>query len=250
MVTGFLGDMVELALLAAAGYLALTVLARRMRPAWSAHLAERRLVVLVVLVLAMTAIKVSEEVLAHESGPIDEAILRALHGLVPAALVGFFQAVTASGSSKVLLPVAAVATFALAMTTRRREAWLLAASALTAPALVYLLKTAVGRVRPALWETQWYWGSSFPSGHTLTTAAVSTAAALCVGRIWPRWRDAAMAVALAWLFLVGLSRLVLGVHWPTDVLAAACIGILIPLAVDMGLRFRDRESGAGGPPAA
>jgi undecaprenyl-diphosphatase len=104
--------------------------------------------------------------------------------------------------------------------------------------VVYVLKALVGRARPALWETEWYWGSSFPSGHTLVVAAFAFATAIGVTRIWPERRNFAMLIAAAWVFSVAISRLVLGVHWPTDVLAAACIGAFLPLAVDVALEFR------------
>ncbi|HRH30412.1 MAG TPA: hypothetical protein PKV17_16650, partial [Aquabacterium sp.] len=69
---------------------------------------------------------------------------------------------------------------------------------ITATLVVWGTKAIVGRARPALWEAQWYWGSSFPSGHTLSTAAFATAAALCVARIWPRAGSVAMALAALW----------------------------------------------------
>ena len=99
--------------------------------------------------------------------------------------------------------------------------------------VVYAMKAIVGRERPALWDTQWYWGSSFPSGHTLVVAAFAAACTLILGRLWPVTRKFALAVALLWIVLVAFSRMILGVHWPTDVLTAACVGTAIPL----GLRF-------------
>ena len=92
--------------------------------------------------------------------------------------------------------------------------------------------------------TQWYWGSSFPSGHTLTTAAFSTAAALCVARIWPWAGTLAMALAVLWTGLVAVSRLVLGVHWPSDVLAAMCLGAFIPLLISVANDLHRRSSDA------
>lgn len=238
MIFEFIEDTVKLTLIVASLYFALAVYVRRKQPAWTQPLERRRLAVLWVLVLGASAIKVTEDVLGGESGPIDEAILRFIRGLVPSALDGFFEAVTVTGSSRVLFPLTAAATTALLFGRRRFEALLLAASVIGGATVVYVVKMAVGRVRPALWEAEWYWGSSFPSGHTLVVAAFATAAAICVGRIWPAARGFALSIALIWLFLVALSRLVLGVHWPTDVLAAACIGASLPLLMSLALELR------------
>jgi undecaprenyl-diphosphatase len=91
-----------------------------------------------------------------------------------------------------------------------------------------------------LWDAQWYWGSSFPSGHTLVVAAFAAANALILGRLCPAAHLSALAVALMWVVLVAFSRLILGVHWPTDVLAAACVGAAIPLGLQFVLDSRSR----------
>lgn len=80
---------------------------------------------------------------------------------------------------------------------------------------------------------QWCWGSSFTSGHTLSRTAVSTVAALCVARIWPRAGALAMVLDVLWTGLVSTSRLMLGVQWPSDVLAAMCVGAFIPLFISV-----------------
>jgi undecaprenyl-diphosphatase len=127
---------------------------------------------------------------------------------------------------------------ALFFDSRRFEALLMAVSVISGATVVYVLKAFVDRPRPALWETEWYWGSSFPSGHTLVVAAFAAAAAIGVARIWPRGRILAILIAAVWVFSVAMSRLVLGVHWPTDVLAAACIGVFLPVAVGIALELR------------
>ena len=238
MIFELIEDTTKLALIVACLYFALGAYVRRKQPAWSEPLEKRRLVIVLVLVLAVSAIKVSEDVLGGESGPIDKAILLFIRGHVPGTLTGFFEAMTFTGSFRVLFPLATGATIALLCVRRRFEALLLATSVISAATVVYVVKTAVGRARPALWETEWYWGSSFPSGHTLVVAAFGIAAALCISRIWPATREFALSIAILWICLVAFSRLVLGVHWPSDVLAAACIGASLPLAMSVALELR------------
>ena len=210
----------------------------RQKPRWAGPLTRRRLAVVGVLTLGVVAVKVIEDVVAKESGPVDEAVLWFVRDHVPAALTAYFGAFTLSGSATFLVPVAVVTTVMLLAARRRFEAVLVGTSLATATLVVYLLKAIVGRTRPALWESQWYWGSSFPSGHTLSTAAFSMAAALCVARIWPRAANPAMSLAILWTSLVALSRLILGVHWPSDVLAAICIGLFIPLLISVAFDLR------------
>ena len=244
MLLDIAADFAKLSLFVACAYLILGAYARRRAPQWAAHLTKRRLAVLGVLTTAVGGIKLIEDVVAKESGPVDEAILWFVRDHVPSAMQGFFAAVTLGGSARFLMPLAAVATVALFVARRRFEALLLGASTITATLVVWGMKAIVGRARPALWEAQWYWGSSFPSGHTLSTAAFSTAGALCVARIWPRAGSWAMALAVLWTGGVALSRLVLGVHWPSDVLAAMCLGSFIPLLFSLANDLRLRRSGS------
>ena len=244
MLFNFVADIAKLSLFIVCAYALLGAYARRRRPQWTEHLTKRRLAVLGALTLAVAGIKLIEDVVAKESGPVDEAILWFIRDHVPAALNGFFAVVTLSGSARFLMPVAVIAVAALLVARRRLEALLVGASALTATLTVWSLKAVVGRARPALWEAQWYWGSSFPSGHTLSTAAFATAAALCVARIWPRAGALAMALAVLWSGLVAVSRLVLGVHWPSDVLAAMCLGAFIPLLISVANDLHLRNAGS------
>jgi undecaprenyl-diphosphatase len=233
-------NLATLALITACFYVALSGYLHRTHSAWSAFLARRRFGVLLSLILAVIAVEVSEDAVTGESGPIDELVLRFIHAIVPPQMIGVFEAATMTGSAYVLVPLAVVIVIALVIARRRFEALLLAASVGSAAFVVYVLKAVVDRSRPDLWETRWYWGSSFPSGHTLVVAAFAAAAAIDVSRIWPGWRTSAWVVASAWVTLVAISRLVLGVHWPTDVLAAACIGAFLPLAAGIAIEFRSR----------
>ncbi len=238
----FVFDVFKLALYIACAYLALNVYARRVQTSWLVDLAARRFVLLTLLTLLVVGVKIFEDVIAKESGPVDTAILWFIRDHMSPALVAFFSLATLTGASLFLAPFTVVLSGMFLLTRHRREAFLLVVSMVCAWVLTYGIKALVNRSRPDLWSTAWYWGASFPSGHTLNTAAFATALTISVVRIWPPSRYAAVPLAIAWICLVALSRLVLGVHWPTDVLAAICMGVFVPLSVSLMLDLHQRHS--------
>lgn len=214
--------------------------ARHRRPGWSKTVESRKLAILLMLVCAVTAVQIGEGVLDGDTHLIDKALLLLVREQVPRAATGFFEAVTLAGSAKVLIPLAIVATLALLAAGKRFEAALVAASLVLAELLIYCIKMLVQRPRPRLWETETYWGSSFPSGHTLAVAALAVAIVVCATRIRPSVQTPAVIAALLWICMVGFSRLVLGVHWPTDILVAACLGAFIPLAISVAHELHEK----------
>jgi membrane-associated phospholipid phosphatase len=113
----------------------------------------------------------------------------------------------------------------------RREAWLIcAALGPIAIVLNYLIKLAVRRPRPVLEGLPPLGGApsslSFPSAHALSSFAVATA----MFRV-----DPATAGALVVALLLSLGRPYLGMHYPSDVLAGALLGILLGLIVPLSL---------------
>ncbi len=238
MIFELIEDVVKVTLIIASLYFLIGAYVRRKQPMWFKLLEERRISTLLVLILVVVTLKLSEDVLGGESGPIDKAILLFIHSNTPVTLTRFFEIVTFTGSVTFLFPLAALVVIIFVYAKRRHEALIVAASMISGAALVYIVKTLVNRARPALWDTEWYWGSSFPSGHTLLVAAFATSTALCVSRIKPNICKPVLLVTVIWISLVAISRLVLGVHWPTDVLVAACIGAFLPLAMDVALEVR------------
>ncbi|GIF20555.1 undecaprenyl-diphosphatase [Actinoplanes tereljensis] len=151
-------------------------------------------------------------------------------------------AVTATGSTVVLGPLAAVGCLILLAFGRWRPA-VFAAVALTVTHTARLLVLiAVARPRPAdrLAAASSY---SFPSGHSTASAAFALVLVLvCWPLLKQRWSRVVLAVgAGAWAFAVGLSRVALVVHWPTDVLGAwFFVLVLVP---GIALLFRTRAPG-------
>lgn len=96
-------------------------------------------------------------------------------------------------------------------------------SMIGATSISWLLKVLVDRTRPMLWPrlVQDY-GASFPSGHSVYAAAF---ASIFIVLYWrTKWRFAVSGIALAWMLGMGISRVYLGVHYPSDVLAGWALG--------------------------
>ncbi len=88
------------------------------------------------------------------------------------------------------------------------------------------LKDVFGRPRPELWPRLIVSaGAAWPSGHALSTATFFPLLAWHAAARWPRRALLGSGVAAAMLLYVGLGRLYLGVHWPTDVLGGWLIAL-------------------------
>ncbi len=163
--------------------------------------------------------------------PWDEPITRALVDRRTPTLNRIARRVSWFGSTKVVLPVAAV--LALASWRRcPRLALAIIVIALARPLSEHFLKELVGRERPQGDQLVPGNGPSFPSGHPLATAASWGMVPLVVGLYTARravwWTAAAAVWTLA--IIVAASRVWLGVHWTTDVIASlmlASLGVLV-----------------------
>ncbi len=101
--------------------------------------------------------------------------------------------------------------------------WLLVG--VTAALLQWQLKELFLRPRPRLWPWLIDVGSAaWPSGHALSTATFFPLLAAQAARRWPKRAGWCWAAASALVFYVGLGRLYLGMHWPTDVLGGWLLG--------------------------
>ena len=148
----------------------------------------------------------------------DEPVLRFARALASAGLDRFFVVVSAAGYAWGVVPFDVGLVVVLALLRRVREAWF-AGAALAGSALLNLgAKRLWARERPGLWESIAPEHSfSFPSGHAMGSATLATVLVLLA---WPtRWRWPITMAAGIFVALVGLSRLYLGVHYPSDILA-------------------------------
>jgi len=148
----------------------------------------------------------------------DEPILRFAHGLANGGFDRAFLLFSALGYEWGVVPFDVLLVLVLALNRHAREG-LFAGLALAGSALLNIAaKHAYARSRPALWESIAPEATfSFPSGHAMGSM---TLAWVCVLLAWrTRWRWPVTISATAFTLLVGLSRIYLGVHYPSDILA-------------------------------
>ncbi len=153
----------------------------------------------------------------------------------------FVRDVTALGSFGILaLSVLSVTTY-LVLRGKRADAVFVFVTTCSGWLLSHALKFAVVRGRPDIVpHGVTVTSSSFPSGHSMNSAIVYLTFAVLLARSLqdPRLARFAMSLALIVIISVGLSRVYLGVHWPSDVLGGWAFGaIWVLLAVAIHRRF-------------
>jgi undecaprenyl-diphosphatase len=130
--------------------------------------------------------------------------------------------VTATGIG---VPALLLAALAGAVTGRVRGAILAVVVLLSGQLFRRVLVDTIGRARPPQHDwAAFAGGQAFPSGHT--TSATIVAVLLCAA--FPRWD--VRTLVLLWAITVGLTRVYLGVHWPTDVLGGWLLGFVWAMA--------------------
>jgi undecaprenyl-diphosphatase len=199
------------------------------------------------------------EVREGETQHFDESIRFAVHGLASPPVTALIIVATQLGSPAILLPGTLVACFVFLRLKRVRGAVLLVVTMMGATLLQWLLKLLFQRTRPVpFFGLPTPTSYSFPSGHALASFCFYGAlAALVAARLsarWLRWTlRAAAAVVIA---AVGFTRIYLGVHYASDVVAgyaAAFVWVLTVASADRVFRPADErgsKAAAAEPPPA
>ena len=167
-------------------------------------------------------------VVRENSGPIyvDSRVAHWAATHATSVSTGVLRGLTQLGSTPVVVSVSLAVGLIEYRRIRSRSLWLFLVLAVGGELLVVnLIKLGVARSRPAIDPLASFSGSSFPSGHTAAAAACYAALALILARgRAPRIRAVLTGGAAAIAVAVGCSRMLLGVHWFTDVLAGLALG--------------------------
>jgi undecaprenyl-diphosphatase len=174
----------------------------------------------------------------------DEALRAAMHRRASPLLTFLAERVTWLGSLGVLALFGAIAVAVLVRAHRREDAVLLTVTMAGALALENGLKYWFHRVRPAAFFGPEPTTYSFPSGHALFSLCFYGVLAIVVARAGPpAAAKAALRIATGLLLLsIGATRIYLGVHYPSDVLAGYLVAIAwiaVVLAAQQRLRSED-----------
>lgn len=185
-----------------------------------------RLVLLFLCLLAplWLFVELADEVHELEVFYFDDPLLWRAHAMAGPALDRFFIFISAIGYQWGVVPVDIALTIGLLIARRWREATFAGVSFAGSALLNMATKQFFQRDRPTLWESiapeQTF---SFPSGHAMGSA---TLAMVVILLCWhTRWRWLAVALAGSFALLVGVSRIYLGVHYPSDILGGFAAGI-------------------------
>lgn len=191
------------------------------------------LLTLILLAVVFTGgwgfLELADEIGEGTTRAFDERVLEGLRNpndladpLGPGWLEEAGRDITALGGLTILLLVTLGTAGYLFMERKPRAAWLVLAAIVGGVVLSFALKSGFDRPRPDLVAhgTRVY-TSSFPSAHSMLSAIVYLTIGSLMARLHSRWMVKVYALTLALLLTlaVGASRVYLGVHWPTDVLA-------------------------------
>jgi membrane-associated phospholipid phosphatase len=171
--------------------------------------------------------QITDEVLEREAFAFDRTVLLGIHQFANPTLDRLMLNITNLGNPH---PVVAIVVISLAILLWRRyyqEAKIFVIDCLGGVILSYGLKLVFSKPRPNLWQSAIEETSfSYPSGHALGSTILYGFLAYILATRYPRLAFLIYAGAVLIIGAIGLSRLYLGVHWPTDIIAGYSIGFL------------------------
>lgn len=163
-------------------------------------------------------VQLADEVGEQETLRYDERVLLAINSLSSDTLDRIIGATTDLGYTWWVGLVTIVAVSLCVKSRNYKNALVVVVGVVGSAIINLLLKLFFQRDRPELWERLIAENSySFPSGHAMASASL---AAVIIVILWPtKWRYFAVAIGSVYVVYIGFTRMYLGVHYPTDIIA-------------------------------
>lgn len=180
---------------------------------------------------ALAFARIAREVAEGETSEIDRVVELAVHSIDTPLMDVVMRGFTFMGSAMAVIPISiAVLVWAIRKKETRAAAAFVVVLVMT-EALNVMLKHTFERARPTLFqEIETLHSYSFPSGHAMAAAAIYGMMGVVISRLAPTHRRLYVVALPLLVLMIGASRVYLGVHWPTDVLAGFAAGAFIVLA--------------------
>lgn len=223
---------------------------------------HERPVLLLILFVSLAAwgfVEIADEVMAGETRGVDERILLALRQpgnpsepWGPPFVEEMARDLTGLGGTVILTGLTLAAAGYLALRGKHRAMMFLLGAIGSGIVVSSLLKMGFDRPRPDLVpHGSHVYSASFPSGHSMMSAVTYLTLGALLAKVESRRTIRAYILFLAAMatFLVGCSRVYLGVHWPTDVLAGWTLGAAWAAACWTLANLLQRRGELEGPPA-
>ena len=180
--------------------------------------------------------------------PFDSSIQTAIRGDLPAILTTIFRGITRLIDLPIVISWAILLTAIFYLKKWKTESFLVAGNLSLAGILIVSLKHLYQRPRPDILHLVEEKGFSFPSGHSLAVTLLIGSLIIIVGqKVKNRTVRLILQISLGiYLVSVIISRVYLGVHYPSDVLASLCLGLgilFIEFPFYDKLRFQWRFTG-------
>ena len=157
----------------------------------------------------------------------DQPIQTAIRGDLPETLTLLFRAITHLIDIPVIITWVLIVAFIFYRKQWKMESYLMLGNLTLAGILIVTFKNIYQRPRPEILHLVEEKGFSFPSGHSLAvTIMVGTLIVILSQRIKNTvWRKIVQILLSLYIFSVLVSRIYLGVHYPSDVIASLCVGL-------------------------
>ena len=221
---------------------------------------SREIKILVNLFILVTALLVfsyvAKEVIRGETQQLDEWLLNYLRAdetikspIGPTWFTRLMTDITALGGATIIFMITAAVVFYLLIQKHYEFMWLILIATIGGAILSFGLKELFARERPPLiYHLLTVKSLSFPSGHATMSSIVYLTQGALLAKVQANknLRVYILLVAIILVFLIGISRIYLGVHYPTDVLAGWSVGLawasLCWLAAKYLQRRKERKS--------